>query len=83
MAKPPGPQGAHKLTDEVMEFVAGLRAHSPGLGSKVLAGRIEERFGRSVHPRSIERALKRREKNAAGCWREFRILDGRELARTL
>lgn len=60
--KPPGPKGAHKLTAEVMEFVEGLRERSPGLGSEVLARRIAERFGRSVHPRSIERALARREK---------------------
>ena len=60
--KPPGPKGAHKLTEEVMEFVEELRARSPGLSSEELARRIEERFDRSVHPRSIERALERREK---------------------
>jgi transposase len=64
--KPPGPKGAHKLTEEVMEFVEGLRVSSPGLGSEELALRIEERFGRSVHPRSIERALERREKKRRG-----------------
>lgn len=60
--KRPGPKGAHKLTEEVMEFVEGLRERSPGLSSDELARRIEERFDRSVHPRSIERALERREK---------------------
>lgn len=60
--KPPGPKGAHKLTEEVMEFVEGLRKRSPALDSEELARRIEARFGRSVHPRSIERALERREK---------------------
>lgn len=60
--KRPGPKGAHKLTEEVMAFVEGLRDRSPGLSSEELAGRIEERFGRSVHPRSVERALERREK---------------------
>jgi transposase len=64
--KPPGPKGAHKLTEEVMEFVEGLRESAPGLGSEELARRIEERFGRSVHPRSIERALERREKKRRG-----------------
>jgi transposase len=60
--KPPGPKGAHKLTEEVIEFVEALRAHTPDLSSEELARRIEERFDRSVHPRSIERALERREK---------------------
>jgi transposase len=60
--KPPGPKGAHKLTEEVMEFVEGLLEGSPGLASEELARRIAERFGRSVHPRSIERALERWEK---------------------
>ena len=60
--KPPGPKGAHKLTEEVMEFVEGLRKRSPALDSEELARRIEARFGRSVHPRSIERALERWEK---------------------
>jgi hypothetical protein len=64
--KPPGPKGAHKLTEEVMEFVEGLREGSPGLGSEELAHRIGERFGRSVHPRSVERALERREKKRRG-----------------
>lgn len=64
--KPPGPKAAHKLTEEVMEFVDGLRKRSPSLGSQELAHRIEERFDRSVHPRSIERALERREKKRRG-----------------
>jgi hypothetical protein len=45
-----------------MEFVGGLREESPGVSAEVLARRIEERFGRSVHPRSVERAIERREK---------------------
>lgn len=64
--KPPGPKGAHKLTEEVMEFVEGLQERSPGLGSEELVRHIAERFGRSVHPRSIERALERREKKRRG-----------------
>jgi transposase len=64
--KPPGPKEAHKLTEEVMDFVDELRERSPSLGSQELAHLIEERFGRSVHPRSIERALERREKKRRG-----------------
>lgn len=60
--KRPGPRGAHKLTEEVLDFVEGLRATSPVPSSEELAERIEERFGLAVHARSIERALARREK---------------------
>ncbi len=59
--KPPGPKGAHKLTDEVMDFVGRLREESPDVSAQELARRIEEHFDRSVHPRSIERAIERRE----------------------
>lgn len=60
--KRPGPRSAHKLTPEVMTFVEQLQGERPGLGAEDLAGEIERRFGISVHPRSVERALARREK---------------------
>jgi transposase len=56
-----GPRGAHKLTDEVLDHLEGLRRAEPNLGSAALARAVEERFGVSVHPRSVERALARRE----------------------
>lgn len=62
LPKRPGPKGAHKLTMEVMGFIDELRAGNPGIDSVELSRRVAERFGRSVHPRSIERALARREK---------------------
>jgi transposase len=55
-----GPRGAHKLTDEVMAFLDQLRAEDPTISSRELAVRAQEQFGRSVHPRSIERAFERR-----------------------
>ena len=60
--KRPGPRTAHKLTEEIMAFVEQARTRSPVPSSEELARFIEERFGLSVHPRSIERALARREK---------------------
>lgn len=57
-----GPKGGHKLSPEVVAFAAGLRAKQPALSAPNLAERIAGRFGLTVHPRSIERALKRREK---------------------
>jgi transposase len=55
----PGPRGAHKLTDEVVEHLRGLVAVDPRLRSTDLAEAVAQRFGIRVHPRSIERVLAR------------------------
>jgi len=60
--KRPGPRRAHKLSVEVMDFVLSERAADGSLNSSDLAQRIEHRFGRKIHPRSVERALARAEK---------------------
>jgi transposase len=52
-----GPRGPHKLTEEVMAFLGGLRAEDPSLSSPALADRVLRQFGKRIHPRSIERAL--------------------------
>jgi len=57
-----GPRKAHKLTAEVLRYVQQLRSEQPSLGMAQLATAIQERFGITVHPRSIERALTRQEK---------------------
>lgn len=57
----PGPRGAHKLTDEVLDHLQALRDADPGLTAAALAAAVAERFGVTVHRRSIERALARRE----------------------
>jgi transposase len=57
-----GPRSGHKLTPELMSFVAQLRVAEPGISSSPLAERIAERFGVSVHPRSIDRQLRRQKK---------------------
>ena len=57
-----GPRQAHKLSDEVMAFIEQQIAGDPALRAPALAELIHKRFKRSVHPRSIERALKRRQK---------------------
>ena len=55
-----GPHGAHKLRPEVMAFVAEARDAEPSSSFVELARRIEERFGLRVHPRSIERGLRKK-----------------------
>jgi transposase len=57
----PGPRRAHKLTDEVLDHAQTLLAADPALGSTALADAVGQRFGIEVHPRSVERALARRE----------------------
>jgi len=58
----PGPRHAHKLSDEVVDFVLRQRARDPALRAASLAALVREAFGLTVHPRSIERALARRRK---------------------
>jgi len=57
----PGPRRAHKVTVEVLDYVAELRAADTHVGSATLADAVHNRFGVRVHPRSIERALARRD----------------------
>lgn len=62
----PGPRRAHKLTAEVVAFARGLLDEDPSLSSAGLADAIGDRFGMSVHPRSVERALARTEEAKKG-----------------
>lgn len=57
-----GPHGGHKVTREILAFLQQLRADDPALRPPALAQRVADRFGITVHPRSIERALTRGEK---------------------
>ena len=60
--KRPGPRRAHKLSTEVVDFLEQERSRDSALSSIDLLRRVQERFGLKVHPRSVERALARREK---------------------
>ena len=57
-----GPRHSHKLDADVMAFLEQLRSEDASLRPADFAGRIQQRFRRKVHPRSIERALARQEK---------------------
>lgn len=57
-----GPKAPRKLTDEVMHFVEETMSKDASLRALAIAELIEERFGFTVHPRSIQRALERRKK---------------------
>lgn len=57
-----GPKEAHKLSDEVIEFIQSHMDHFPEQNASELISAIQEKFGFSIHKRSIERALSRRKK---------------------
>ncbi len=57
-----GPKQAHKLTPEVLVFLHHARQQDPSLRPTALALLVKERYGITVHPRSIERALTRSQK---------------------
>ena len=54
-----GPRRAHKCTDEILDFVEQLGAAD---GKEPVVEAVRRRFGVSINPRSIERALRRRKK---------------------
>ena len=57
-----GPKQAHKMTAVVMDMIDRQRAVDSSLRALELAAMIRKRLGLSIHPRSIERAVARREK---------------------
>ncbi|NOQ23300.1 MAG: helix-turn-helix domain-containing protein [Candidatus Aegiribacteria sp.] len=63
LPKYPGPKRSHKLCDEVMDFVESIIVDDDSVTSDYLAVMIGEKFGISIHPRSVERAIIRRKKN--------------------
>ena len=62
LPKKPGPRRAHKLSEEIVEALRTMQDQTSGMNTAILADQVRERFGVSVHPRSIERALARQEK---------------------
>jgi len=58
----PGPRRAHKLSEEIVAALREIQNQAPDINAAALAEQLRERFGISVHPRSIERALARRKK---------------------
>jgi transposase len=62
MARKRGPKTAHKLTTEVLAFIRQAQREDSSLRSAGLAVLVKDRYGITVHPRSIERALTRSQK---------------------
>jgi len=57
-----GPQGGHKLTSTVMEFLAQQRTEDPARTPEQLADAVQKRFQVQVHPRTIQRRLRPQKK---------------------
>jgi transposase len=57
-----GPKQAHKLTDQVLAYILSTRQQEPSVRTTELVRLIQKRFGTKLHPRSIERSLKRHRK---------------------
>jgi transposase len=66
LPRPRGPQRAHKCTDEILDFVEGWRAEHETPAEASLVAAVQQRFGVRIHPRSLTRALARREKKRRG-----------------
>ena len=60
--KRPGPRRAHKLSEEVMAYLERLRAEDANLAAADLANRLRREFALDIHPRTIEKALKKKQK---------------------
>lgn len=62
LPRPRGPKRAHKCTEEILDFVDEWRSSPPLNAAGSVLQAIEQRFGVTINPRSIERALGRRKK---------------------
>ncbi len=58
----PGPKGAHKCTEEILDFAEQWPAPDAPPPTQSLPDAVRERFGTTIHPRSLQRALARRKK---------------------
>lgn len=58
----PGPKSASKLTGDILAFIDAKVKDGKPLRARKLAPLIREKFGKDVHPRTIERAVSGRKK---------------------
>ena len=57
-----GPKERHKLSAEVLDYVRTLRAAEPGLTTVACVEAVQEKFGITIHRRSLERAIASKKK---------------------
>ena len=61
-----GPKQAHKCTDEILDFSEKWRSEESADRRMSLVEAINRRFGVTIHPLSLDRALPRRKKKRRG-----------------
>lgn len=54
-----GPKSPHKLTPEVRQYLEETLASTPEVKAAELAQQVRRRFGVQVHPRTLEKALRK------------------------
>jgi transposase len=59
VSKKPGPRGPHKIHSEILAFLQARLAPGEPVRARELARLIRSELGIEVHPRTIERALKK------------------------
>lgn len=57
-----GPKAPHKLTPEIVSYLEEIVARGE-VDPKALSERVSRQYGRTIHPRTIQRALAQRKKN--------------------
>jgi transposase len=57
-----GPKERHKLSAEVLDYVRALRAAEPGWTTGACVQAVQEKFGVTIHRRSLERAIASKKK---------------------
>ncbi len=57
--KKPGPRGPHKIDDEVLAFLQAHLAPGEPVRARELAKLVRRKLNIELHPRTIERALKK------------------------
>ena len=62
LPKQRGPKQGHKLSAEVLEHIRNLKASEPALTTMDCIKAVQQKFGVSVHRRSLERALASKKK---------------------
>jgi transposase len=62
LPKQRGPREGHKLSAEVIDYVRTVRATDPGLTTVACVKAVQEKFGITVHRRSMERAMASKKK---------------------
>lgn len=75
--KKKGPRRAHKLDAKKMEYV--MKQIEGGMKSFELAKGLAEKFGITIHPRSIERAISKQKKNQTRGAAGGRLQQGRKV----